>query len=147
MRVGRFKKAFLGVLHRTLNPVALRIARTGRGPFSIVRHIGRKTGRTYETPVILTGSAEGLVSELTYGDQVYWYRNIVRAGGEILHRGRMYRVLAVEPLSTEAGLRAYGRARRAVLRLLRRREFRLIRVEPWPDPAHVEAGPRTPARR
>ena len=48
------------------NPVALRVARTGRGPFSIVRHIGRKTGRTYETPVILTGSAEGLVSDLAH---------------------------------------------------------------------------------
>ncbi|HYJ49689.1 MAG TPA: nitroreductase family deazaflavin-dependent oxidoreductase [Microbacterium sp.] len=145
--MGRFKKSFLEVLHRTLNPVALRIARTGRGPFSIVRHVGRKTGRTYETPVILTDAPEGLVSELTYGDQVYWYRNIVRAGGEIFHRGRTYRVISVEPLSTEAGLRAYGRARSAVLRMLRRHEFRLIRVEPWPDAAHVRPGPHAPTRR
>ncbi len=128
--MGRFKAGFLKVLNRTLNPLAVRLAKSGRGPFSLVRNVGRKSGRIFETPVILAETAGGLVAELTYGDQVNWYRNIVAGGGEIVHRGRTYRILGVEPLSAEDGLRAYGSARSTILRMLRRHEFRLIRIEP-----------------
>lgn len=41
------------LLNNTLNRVTRRIARSRHGPFSPVRHVGRKSGRTYETPVIL----------------------------------------------------------------------------------------------
>ncbi|MFB9646760.1 nitroreductase family deazaflavin-dependent oxidoreductase [Microbacterium terregens] len=131
--MGRFKSAYLDVLNRTLNPLAVRLAKRGRGPFSLIRHIGRKSGRTFETPVILADSSNGLVAELTYGDQVNWYRNIVRGGGQIVHRGRTYRILSVEPLPAADGLAAYGPLRSTILRLLRRREFRLIRVAPSPS--------------
>ena len=40
---------FLWLLKNTLNPITSRIALTGHGPFSLVRHVGRKSGRTYET--------------------------------------------------------------------------------------------------
>ncbi len=137
--MGRFKKAYLAVLNRTLNPLALRLAKDGRGPFSLVRHVGRKSGRTFETPVILAddpASPGALVAELTYGDQVNWYRNIVAGGGEVVHRGRTYRILSVEQLSTEDGLRAFGGPRGVILRLLRRHEFRRIGVVPAPAAAH-----------
>jgi hypothetical protein len=132
---GRIKKGFLAVLNRTLNPLTLRAARRGRGPFSLVRATGRKSGRVYETPIILADSPDGLVAELTYGESVNWYRNIVAGGGEILHRGRWHRILSVSELPTADGLRAFGGFRAFVLRMLRREQFRLIRVEPVPAPA------------
>ena len=46
------------------------MARAGHGPFSLIRHVGRKSGRTYETPVILVHIPEGLIAGLTYGDKV-----------------------------------------------------------------------------
>ncbi|MCR2764546.1 nitroreductase family deazaflavin-dependent oxidoreductase [Microbacterium sp. zg.B48] len=130
--MGRVKTAYLHVLNRTLNPIALGLAKRGRGPFSVIRSVGRRSGRTFETPVILAESSDGLVAELTYGDRVNWYRNILHGGGHVIHRGRTYRIVSVEPLSAEAGLAAYGPAPAAILRVLHRREFRLIRVEAAP---------------
>jgi hypothetical protein len=130
--VGRLKDAYLRVLGRTLNPLTLRAARTGRGPFSLVRTIGRRTGRTFETPIIVAERPDGFVAELTYGEGVNWYRNLVAGGGELDHRGRTYRVTAVEPLPAEEGLRAFGGFRAVVLRMLHRHEFRLLRVDPAP---------------
>ena len=73
------RRRYLWLLNHTLNRVTSRMARAGRGPFSLVRHTGRKSGRTYETPVILARAPEGFIAQLTYGAQVNWYRNIVAA--------------------------------------------------------------------
>ena len=37
---------------------------------------GRKSGRAYETPVTLARVPEGFIAELTFGENVDWYRNI-----------------------------------------------------------------------
>jgi deazaflavin-dependent oxidoreductase (nitroreductase family) len=124
------KKWWFRVLSKTINPLALRSARRGRGRFAIVRHVGRKTGTVYETPLILATVPEGFVCELTYGDDVAWYKNVVAAGGcTIVQGGTETHVVAIEPMTAEAGLAAYGPPESVVLRLLRRREFRLLRVE------------------
>ncbi len=123
------RRRFLRLLNRTLNRVTLRMARAGRGPFSVVRHVGRRSGRVYETPLILAGVDGGFVAELTYGPDVDWYRNVVAAGGcTVLHRGTEYPVDAVSPCPAAEGLRAFGWPAAAVLRLLRRHEFRTLHV-------------------
>src|SRR5262245_52177061 len=103
------KKRFHWLLKNTLNRLTARAARSGRGPFSLIRHVGRKSGRTYETPVILARVPEGFVAELTFGDKVDWYRNVVAADGctVVRHRG-VYRVMHIEPcdaLAARAGVR------------------------------------------
>jgi deazaflavin-dependent oxidoreductase (nitroreductase family) len=119
------RERWLRVLSRTLNRVTLRLARSGRGPFTIVRHRGRRSGRTYETPIMVARLGSDFVVELTYGDRVQWYRNVVAAGGCELVRGdRVVTVVGVEPLPAEEGLAAFGGFRAVVLRLLRRHEFR-----------------------
>jgi deazaflavin-dependent oxidoreductase (nitroreductase family) len=116
-------------LSRTLNPVALRGAHSGRGPFSAVRHVGRKTGRAYETPIIVAPLGDDFVAELTYGRDVAWYRNLVAAGGGVLvHRGREIAIDGVSDLDAAVGLRAYGAPRSWILRLLRRHDFLLLHV-------------------
>ncbi len=49
----RLHKGLLIVLKHTLNPVTCRIARSSHGPFTLVRHVGRRSGQRYETPIIL----------------------------------------------------------------------------------------------
>ncbi|GAA3658623.1 nitroreductase family deazaflavin-dependent oxidoreductase [Microbacterium marinilacus] len=127
--MGGFRQRYLAWLNRTLNPLTLRAAKRGRGPFSLVEHVGRKSGRTFEAPLILAPVDGGLVAELTYGDRVNWYRNLLAGGGRVLHRGRWYRVVGVEPYGVTEGLHAFGAPASWILRLLRRREFRLLRVE------------------
>jgi deazaflavin-dependent oxidoreductase (nitroreductase family) len=129
MAIGTAKRSYLWVLKNTLNRATIRAARSGHGPFSLVRHVGRKTGKAYETPLILARSGGDFVAELTYGPDVAWYRNVVAAGGcTVLFQGVEYRVDRIEPCEREAGLRAFGYPAEFVLRLLRRHEFRLLRV-------------------
>jgi deazaflavin-dependent oxidoreductase (nitroreductase family) len=121
------RRRFLSVLARTFNRLTLRVARSGFGPFSLIRHVGRRSGRQYETPVILARVPEGFVAELTYGPDVDWYKNIVAAGTcTVVHHRRQYDIRAVLPYPAEQGLAAYPRPARAVLRALRRHEFRLL---------------------
>ncbi len=126
--MGSVRRAWFWVLRHTLNPVALRSARSGHGPFSLVRHTGRRTGRPYATPLLLARVPEGFVAELTYGEAVDWYRNVVAGGGELLVGGVTHPITSVEPYPTDAGRRAFGFPARYLLALLRRREFRLLRV-------------------
>lgn len=122
-------RRFLWVLKNTLNRVTTRAAKGRHGPFSLIRHLGRKSGHPYETPVILARVPEGFIAELTYGEHVDWFRNVVAAGGcVVLHHGREYVVDAVEPCTPERGLAAFRFPFGSILRLLGRRDFRLLRV-------------------
>jgi deazaflavin-dependent oxidoreductase (nitroreductase family) len=124
---GTVRRRFLTLLKHTLNRATARAARSGRGPFSLVRHVGRRSGRLYETPLILAPVPGGFVAELTYGDDVDWYKNVVAAGGcTVVHHGREYVVRQVQVCTREQGLAAFPPARRAILRALRRHEFRLL---------------------
>jgi hypothetical protein len=124
------RSGFLTVLKHTINPIALRAARSGRGPFSLVRHVGRTTGTVFETPLILAEVPQGFVAELTYGENVSWYRNVVAAHGRctIIRGGATFAIDRMDRLETAAGMRAFGAPRNLILRLLRRREFRLLHV-------------------
>ena len=111
------------------------MARPGRGPFSLVRHVGRKCGRSYKTPVILVKVTDGFIAELTYGEDVNWYRNIVAAGGcVVVHHRREYRIDSIEPCSAERGLSAYPFPFRQVLKAAGRDQFRLLRTASHPSP-------------
>ena len=77
--MGRIKQAWLTTIKYTFNPLTLRMARRGIGPFSLIRHVGRRSGATFETPLILARVPDGFVAELTYGAGVNWYRNVVAA--------------------------------------------------------------------
>ena len=116
------RKRFLWLLNNTLNRVTTEIARSGRGPFSLIRHVGRKSGRSYETPVILAKVPEGFMAELTYGDSVNWYRNVVAAGGcVVVHHRVDYDVSAIESCSAGRGRSAYPAPFRLVLKARPRR--------------------------
>lgn len=50
-------------------------------PLAVVHHVGRKSGRSYRTPVVAFHTAAGFVIPMTYGRDVDWARNILRARG------------------------------------------------------------------
>lgn len=129
MSDSRAKRMFLQLLKHTLNPVAIRAARTGRGPFTLVRHVGRKTGTTYETPIMVARVPDGFVAELTYGPEVSWYRNVATAGQCVIDfKGVEYQIDRIETYSADAGLSAFGFPRALVLKMLRRNEFRFLHI-------------------
>ena len=127
MHRDEIRKRFLWVLNNTLNRVTVPLARSGHGPFSLIRHVGRRSGRTHETPVILVAVPEGFIAELTYGENVNWYRNAMAAGGcVVVHHGKEYCITGIDQLSPEQGINAYPAPFRLILKAGRRKEFRLL---------------------
>jgi F420H(2)-dependent quinone reductase len=125
--VSTARRWWFWLLKHTLNRVTVRVARSGRGPFALVEHVGRKTGRPYETPLMLAVLGPDFVAELTYGPDVAWYRNVVAAGRcTVVVRGVTHEIDRIGPCDPAVGLRAFGPPASWVLRLLRRREFRLL---------------------
>jgi deazaflavin-dependent oxidoreductase (nitroreductase family) len=49
--------------------------------FAIVVHVGRRSGRTYRTPVNVFRDGDRYVFALTYGAESDWVRNVLAAGG------------------------------------------------------------------
>ena len=126
---GKLRARFLRLLKHTLNRLTTRIARSRVGPFALVRHVGRRSGRPYETPLILARVPEGFVAELTYGPDVDWYKNITAAGRcTVLHHGGEYAIDRIDDYPAQRGLAAFPAPARLILRATGRHEFRLLSV-------------------
>jgi deazaflavin-dependent oxidoreductase (nitroreductase family) len=120
----RLRRGLLIVLKYTLNPLTRRLARSSFGPFAFVRHVGRRSGKRYETPIIVAPIKDGFAIELTYGPDVDWHKNVVAAGGcTIIWHGKEFVIDKIEPLDTETGRSAFSPAQQLILRLLRREHF------------------------
>jgi deazaflavin-dependent oxidoreductase (nitroreductase family) len=120
----RIRRDWLALITHTLNRLIRRLARASVGPFSRIRHVGRRSGKTYETPLIVAPVRNGFMIELTYGPAVDWHKNVVAAGGCIVvHRGQEYVIDQIERVDAATGLAAFPPSQRLVLRLLRRTHF------------------------
>ena len=109
------------------NRLLHRFANCSRGPFAVIRHVGRKSGKQYETTIMVWPIAEGFVIALTYGPEVDWYRNILAAGHcSLLWHGRNYTVEKPERIDAEAALPALPPAFRPILR---KRGVQFVRVK------------------
>lgn len=61
--------------------------------WAVVIHRGRKSGRTFRTPLWAFRRHNGYVIALTYGPQADWVRNVLTAGGcELKTRRHHYRL-------------------------------------------------------
>ncbi|HST90378.1 MAG TPA: nitroreductase family deazaflavin-dependent oxidoreductase [Ktedonobacterales bacterium] len=80
-RVARFNRR---VTNHITRPFADRLPR-----FGIVIHTGRRSGRTYRTPVNVFRDGNDYIIALTYGAETDWVRNVQAAGGcQLVTRGR-----------------------------------------------------------
>jgi hypothetical protein len=81
-RVRRFNRA-------VTNPRVLRTAGSPGAPASVIRHVGRVSGREYETPVGPFEVGDHFVIALPYGPGADWVRNVLAQGSAMLvHEGR-----------------------------------------------------------
>src|SRR5258707_3634650 len=99
------------------NRVLRGLASFSHGPFAIIRHVGRRSGKPYETVIMVWPMGEGFVIALTYGPEVDWYRNLRASGhGTLLWHGRVYAVEKPEPIDVKTALPAFPLALRPILR-------------------------------
>jgi deazaflavin-dependent oxidoreductase (nitroreductase family) len=62
--------------------------------FGVVIHKGRKSGRTYRTPVNLFRRGQGYLFALTFGSDADWVKNVLAAGSfEVITQRRTYRLV------------------------------------------------------
>ena len=86
----QIEPALTGVrkLNRVLtNRGALRAAGTGSSGTAVVVHIGRRSGRTFRTPVHLDRVGDSFVIALAYGANADWVRNVLANGGAVIGLG------------------------------------------------------------
>ncbi len=63
-------------------------------PLAVVHHVGRKSGRAYKTPVVAFRTEKGFVVPLTYGRDVDWAQNLLKARhGVIEQLGKKYELI------------------------------------------------------
>jgi deazaflavin-dependent oxidoreductase (nitroreductase family) len=61
--------------------------------WSIVEHVGRRSGKTYRTPVSVFRTSDGVAVMLPYGTDTDWVKNVRAAnGGRVNMSGKTFRV-------------------------------------------------------
>jgi hypothetical protein len=56
---------------------------------AVIRHQGRRSGRSYETPIVPFATDDGFVVSLPYGPTADWVENVLALGSAVLiHEGR-----------------------------------------------------------
>jgi len=81
--VRRFNRAFG-------NPYQMKTAGTVGAYASVIRHVGRTTGRSYETPLVPFPTDDGFVIALPYGPSTDWLKNVMASGSAtIVHEGNV----------------------------------------------------------
>ncbi|MBV9354261.1 MAG: nitroreductase family deazaflavin-dependent oxidoreductase [Chloroflexi bacterium] len=93
--VARFNRR---VTNRVLGPLAPFLP-----AFGVIVHRGRRSGRSYRTPVNVFRRPGGFVVALTYGPDTDWVRNVLADGGCSLEtRGRHWRLTRPRLIHDEA---------------------------------------------
>lgn len=80
--------------------------------YAVIQHRGRKSGKTYRTPVMAFIEHGNLSVVLNYGEQCDWVRNVLAAGtAVVVYQGKRYalsnpRVVPLDSPELPAGVRA-----------------------------------------
>lgn len=87
--------------------------------WGIVSNVGRTSGQTYATPVVVIQTGDGFIIPVPFGPQTAWVRNVLAAGGaSIRWAGRDHRVTApaIVDLDAPGADAPFNRLERSVMR-------------------------------
>ena len=115
---------------RFVNPLILLIAgRRWMPVVGILRHRGRRSGRTYATPIGMRRLGDGFVIPRTFGDNAAWYLNITAAGGATAkYLGRTYQLVEPEVVDYATAKPAFPRYELLQFRLIGINEYLRLRI-------------------
>ena len=83
------------VNRRVVNPRQMRDAGKPGAYAAVIRHVGRTSGKAYETPVVPFPRGDRYVIALPYGTRPDWVKNVLAAGtAELVHEGETFTVTA-----------------------------------------------------
>jgi deazaflavin-dependent oxidoreductase (nitroreductase family) len=134
IRFGPRTRRLIRAVARAVNPLVVRIAGRRHMPvLGILHHRGRRTGRSYATPLGLRPTAGGgFVIPLTFSNESHWYRNIRAAGRCVItYQGADHAVGGLTVVGRAVAGPAYPRYEWLALRLIGINEF--VSLSPAPD--------------
>jgi deazaflavin-dependent oxidoreductase (nitroreductase family) len=112
---------------------------TPGGIASVIRHVGRTSGRSYETPVSAVLTDDGFVIALPYGLNTDWLKNVLASGSaSIVHEGDTYQVAVPEIVTTAVAAPLFSAKDQRTHRRFRVEQYLLVRrLEPQDATAPV----------
>ena len=130
--VNRAMRALLRLGTRHLNPFMMSLARGRHVPMvAVIHHRGRRSGRSYTTPLAARRTSNGFVIPLTFGQQADWFRNVQAAGGcTIQWKGTDYQVVEPEVVDWRTVRSAFYPAERILVPLIGIEHFVRLRFAP-----------------
>lgn len=134
--MNRENKRLRTFVKHVINPVLRYVARASPGPFALLRHVGRRSGKMYEIPIWVFRVPDGFVIVLTYGSHVDWLRNLQAAGGGSLRWHKQEYVLQKPAfIDAKTAMLALPPVIKTALRLRGGHEFVKIPASRYPEKA------------
>lgn len=96
--------------------------------YAVIHHVGRKTGRSYRTPVYLFTDGDTSYVALTYGPEADWLRNVAVGGGSCETGGTKRTMTDAELVGRDEVWSFLPRLVRILLRGLRVKDFLAFRL-------------------
>ncbi len=148
MHLQWFREKLIRFNKQTLNPATLKIAGRRSSVYAALKHVGRRSGRTYMTPVVAKPLGDGFVIPLPYDAGVDWCRNVLAAGScTLIWNEQEYTLERPEIIQPSQALKAFPMGSRLLypaggitqyLWLHQRKEVpEIVPVEAVPQPISV----------
>ncbi len=130
--------SFLTRALHLFNAPAVRLAGGRYLPiWALLRHRGRRSGRTFATPVAARRIAGGFIVPLAWGENADWCRNVLASGDCVIRwAGAEHHVEGATVVGPDEGMAAFRSFERRSLRAFGVKRFMLLR-----DRAAAPSGP------
>ena len=110
------------------NRIVLIITKSGKGPLSVVYHIGRQSGRTYQTPVLASYVEDKIIIPLSFGENADWVQNVLAQGSCVVSiKNRRMDATNPEVIDSAVALAILPEKRRKLFE--RTKEERFLRLQ------------------
>lgn len=114
-----------------LNPAMLRLAGRKHWYAAAIRHTGRRSGKSYTTPVVADRMADGFVVPLPYGTHVDWLRNVLAADRATIQvSGQTYEVAHPKIIDTVSAAPQLSLGRQRTFQRFRIDNFMKVELAP-----------------
>ena len=102
----------------------MKIAGKKHSPIVLIEHIGRKTGKIYQLPIMAQKHNDGFMFALTYGTGVDWYKNVLASGSaKIIANGTRYELSEPVTVNKKEGQDAFLPPKSNILRVIDIQDF------------------------
>ena len=122
---GKIFGLFTPILNRLVSKIA---GRRYVPLYVLLRHRGRRSGKTYATPVVGLRVPGGLAVPMAFGEGADWYRNIIASGGATVRRhGGEHQLVAPVAIDPDSAASPFPTWQRPVFRALGIRQFLFLK--------------------